>query len=144
MQHFERATRAVATIGLALIFLVASGISVVMERLIFKHRSQEVFLVADTYRGAEIKRSLADFFDHAAGRTSVPIDGDNLHLRAGGSADLQEPRGWRLSAVSEMQPEGRAAPLRERLVGVNGAARLDLSRLSGVHNSHKSHDDERP
>jgi hypothetical protein len=61
----------------------------VLERLVFKHRRQEVYLVADAYRGAEIKRSLADFLDHASGRSSVPIDGvENLHLRAGGSADL--------------------------------------------------------
>jgi hypothetical protein len=47
---------------------------VVMERLVFTHRSAPVTLVADAYRGAEIKRGIVDFFDEAAGRTKDPAD----------------------------------------------------------------------
>jgi hypothetical protein len=47
---------------------------VVMERLVFMHRTAPVTLVADAYRGAEIKKGISDFFDEAAGRTKDPAD----------------------------------------------------------------------
>jgi hypothetical protein len=47
---------------------------VVMERLVFTHRRAPVTLIADAYRGAEIKRGIVDFFDEAAGRTKEPAD----------------------------------------------------------------------
>ena len=39
----------------------------ILERCIFKHRNQSVFLVADAYRGIQIKQAIADFLDAAAG-----------------------------------------------------------------------------
>jgi hypothetical protein len=39
----------------------------VLERIIFQHQSDGVLLVADAYRGSEIKQSLTDFFRAAAG-----------------------------------------------------------------------------
>ena len=39
----------------------------VLERSIFQHRSSGVLLVADAYRGIEIKQALEDFFHAAAG-----------------------------------------------------------------------------
>src|SRR2546423_1366193 len=39
----------------------------VMERCVFKHRSANVYLVADAYRGDEIRQAILDFFDAAAG-----------------------------------------------------------------------------
>lgn len=63
--------------------------AVVLERCVFKHRSRDVFLVADAYRGVEIKRGIADFLEYAAGRKSEPIGGlTNIQLHAGGSSDL--------------------------------------------------------
>jgi hypothetical protein len=41
--------------------------SSVLERSIFQNRTQEVLLVADAYRGSEIKQALTDFFRAAAG-----------------------------------------------------------------------------
>lgn len=53
---------------------VAGG--VVLVRSVFVHRSGDVLLVADAYRGREIKQALADFF-HAAGgmrlKTEMPF-----------------------------------------------------------------------
>ena len=34
----------------------------ILERLVFKHQTKNVYLVADAYRGREIKRCVADFF----------------------------------------------------------------------------------
>lgn len=39
----------------------------VLERIVFQHRTQNVVLVADAYRGSEIKQALTDFFQTAAG-----------------------------------------------------------------------------
>ena len=39
----------------------------ILERCIFKYRTSNVYLIADAYRGIEIKRAIADFLDSAAG-----------------------------------------------------------------------------
>lgn len=47
----------------------------VLERCVFKHRDQDVYLVADAYRGDEIRQAILDFFNAAAGVTqeSIPL-----------------------------------------------------------------------
>jgi hypothetical protein len=47
----------------------------VLERCIFKFRQADVFLVADAYRGDEIREAILDFLDAAAGASpeSIPI-----------------------------------------------------------------------
>lgn len=39
----------------------------ILERCIFVHKTGDVFLVADAYRGLEIKQAIVDFLDSAAG-----------------------------------------------------------------------------
>jgi hypothetical protein len=60
----------------------------ILERLVFKHRSKNVHLIADAYRGREIKRCVADFFEFSAGRAGETINVNSVALRAGGGADL--------------------------------------------------------
>jgi hypothetical protein len=64
----------------------------ILERLVFKHQAKNVFLVADAYRGREIKLCTKDFFDFAAGRGSrtIPVKTTTgeMELHLGGSADL--------------------------------------------------------
>jgi hypothetical protein len=45
----------------------------VLERCVFKHRKSDVYLVADAYRGDEIREAILDFFDAAAGRSPENI-----------------------------------------------------------------------
>lgn len=45
----------------------------VLERCLFKHRRAEVYLVADAYRGDEIRQAILDFFDAAAGASAEKI-----------------------------------------------------------------------
>lgn len=45
----------------------------VLERCLFKHRRSEVYLVADAYRGDEIRQAILDFFDAAAGANPETI-----------------------------------------------------------------------
>lgn len=47
--------------------------SEVLERCVFKHRAQNVYLVADAYRGRQIKQAIVDFLEAAAGASSEKI-----------------------------------------------------------------------
>lgn len=64
----------------------------ILERLVFKHTTKDVFFVADAYRGREIKRAVADFFEFSAGRktTTITVNAGSreVELHIGGSADL--------------------------------------------------------
>ena len=64
----------------------------ILERCIFKHREQDVFLVADAYEGSQIRSAVSDFLSAAAG-----LDEEKLNVRdgsaetpiaLGGGADL--------------------------------------------------------
>jgi hypothetical protein len=59
----------------------------VLERCVFKHRKTNTYLVADAYRGSEIREAILDFFDAAAGASPETIDalpsGDRLAIRGG-------------------------------------------------------------
>lgn len=63
----------------------------VLQRCTFRHRVQNVYLIADAYRGSQIKTAIADFLEAAAARTaektSVRIS-DESFLNSSISADL--------------------------------------------------------
>ena len=60
----------------------------ILERVVFKHTSGGAYLVADAYRGREIKKVVQDFLDAAAGRNAATLrlGADSLGLH--GAADL--------------------------------------------------------
>jgi hypothetical protein len=64
----------------------------VLERCVFKYRSANVYLVADAYRGMEIRQAILDFLDSAAGdgveTVSVPSGSGAVKLPIGGGANL--------------------------------------------------------
>lgn len=64
----------------------------ILERLVFKHKSKNVYMVADAYRGIEIKRTTIDFFASSAGLMNDAVeikDGDKtFKLGINGNADL--------------------------------------------------------
>ncbi|HEX8476115.1 MAG TPA: hypothetical protein VF666_19100 [Pyrinomonadaceae bacterium] len=62
----------------------------ILERLIFKHRSMDAYLVADAYRGAAIKQATEDFLAAAAGasRETVKVEGASLGLSTGGERHM--------------------------------------------------------
>lgn len=64
----------------------------VLERCVFQHEDGEVFVVADAYRGKEIKAAIADFLNAASGKQkeqeSFIIGDDTLSLNLFGNADL--------------------------------------------------------
>jgi hypothetical protein len=60
----------------------------VLERIVFKHKTQNVYLVADAYRGSRIKETIDDFFAAASGAKRENVSLENQTLQILGSADL--------------------------------------------------------
>lgn len=64
----------------------------VLERLIFKHRQREVFIVADAYRGKEISQATWDFLQAASGRAGETVKiksgTKTIEFNTDGSAEL--------------------------------------------------------
>jgi hypothetical protein len=61
---------------------------IVLERIIFKHKISNVYLLADAYDGAEIKQTIIDFFNASSGNFSTNIKLDSLTIEFGGKANL--------------------------------------------------------
>jgi hypothetical protein len=64
----------------------------VLERCVFKHRAQNVYLVADAYQGSKIGQAVIDFLQAAAGahpeEVSVSVETRPVTLYAGGASNL--------------------------------------------------------
>ncbi|MHC4517429.1 MAG: hypothetical protein ACYTAS_02465 [Planctomycetota bacterium] len=60
----------------------------VLERVIFKHKTGGAYLVADAYRGCEIKRAVQDFLAAAAGENVGRLRRGDGSIGIGGAADL--------------------------------------------------------
>jgi hypothetical protein len=62
----------------------------VLERLVFKHKRHDAYLVADAYRGAEIRQATEDFLEAASGnsRHAVAVGADTYGLARGASSHL--------------------------------------------------------
>src|SRR5260370_3319119 len=71
----------------------------ILERCVFKHGNEDVFLVADAYQGSEIKLAVTDFLSAAAGITSenihVKVNSADVSIAAGGAPDLRASAGHR-------------------------------------------------
>lgn len=66
--------------------------SEVLERCVFKHRASDVYLIADAYRGSEIRQAILDFLDAASGdgveHLNLPVDASAVNLPIRGGASL--------------------------------------------------------
>jgi hypothetical protein len=64
----------------------------VLERVVFKHRTANVYLVADAYQGNRIQQAIIDFLEAAAGanpeKLAVRIGASEVTVNAGGNANL--------------------------------------------------------
>lgn len=60
----------------------------VLQRIVFKHKTQNIYLVADAYRGRRIKETIADFFAATSGSKLENLSVENRTLQILGSADL--------------------------------------------------------
>jgi hypothetical protein len=64
----------------------------ILERCVFKHRSEAVYLVADAYQGNHMREAVTDFLSAASGLNSqslaVKSNEANVTVTVGGGADL--------------------------------------------------------
>ena len=60
----------------------------ILERIMWKHATENVYLVADAYDGKFIQRATNDFLSYAGGHDPSIIRIGNEQLAIGGSADL--------------------------------------------------------
>lgn len=60
----------------------------VLERIIFKHKIQNVYLIADAYRGSKMKETIDDFFLAVSGEKLENVEVNNQTLQTLGSANL--------------------------------------------------------
>jgi len=60
----------------------------VLERIVFKHKTQNVYLVADAYKGSKMRETIADFFSAVSGEKRETVSVQNADLQILGSADL--------------------------------------------------------
>ncbi len=61
---------------------------IILERILFKHKSKNVYLLADAYDGAQIQICISDFLKAANEQFSVRIDYTSKTLYFGGNSDL--------------------------------------------------------
>jgi len=61
---------------------------VVLERMLFKHRTRDVYLLADAYDGATIKKCTEDFLKSSNGQAPFQIKEKEIVLNFGGGSDL--------------------------------------------------------
>jgi len=65
-----------------------SGNPAILDRVLFKHKTKDVYMLADAYDGAKIKVCTANFLKASNGQCSIEITVDSLNLKFGGGAQL--------------------------------------------------------
>ena len=88
----------------------------ILERCVFRHRTANVYLVADAYQGSKIRQAIVDFLDAAAGGQAESVavnDGQQpLLLKIRGGADLVAYAGH--DGLMDFQlttlPQGKSGP----------------------------------
>ncbi len=76
----------------ALIETIENPDGPVLERVVFKHKHGDVYLVADAYRGDAIKKTITDFLSALAERDNeslaVEVEGSKVNLKIKGASDM--------------------------------------------------------
>ncbi|AXT53373.1 hypothetical protein D1818_22020 [Aquimarina sp. BL5] len=67
---------------------IPSKDSNILERLLFKHATKDIYLLADAYDGAKIKTSIEDFLKSSNGQIPIQIKEKERILDFGGGSDL--------------------------------------------------------
>ena len=71
-----------------LVSAIQNPIPAILERCVFKHRNENLFLIADAYQGKEIAKATTDFLGAAAGHPGEELTIDHTEYSTHGSADL--------------------------------------------------------
>ena len=60
----------------------------ILERILFKHRSKNIFLLADAYDGQYIQQTTVDFLSASSGKNEVAIEAESKEIYFGGASNL--------------------------------------------------------
>jgi hypothetical protein len=71
-----------------LISVVSDPNKYILERLLFKHRSKNVFLLADAYDGRYIRQATVDFLSSSSGKNDMVIEHSGMDICFGGASNL--------------------------------------------------------
>jgi hypothetical protein len=62
--------------------------NMILERLVYKHKNKDIYIIADAYDGRFIKNAIEDFLNFANGSGEKTLSVDGLSIDAGKEADL--------------------------------------------------------
>ena len=82
--------------------------SKILERLLFKHKNSNTYMLADAYDGKFIKQTTIDFLEATAGRNELLISHNSVNLNFGGNAELLAYVGH--DGLMEFNVEGNFTP----------------------------------
>ena len=98
----------------------------ILERCVFKHRSESVYIVADAYQGSHMREAVTNFLSAASGLNSqsvaVKSKEASVTILAGGGADLVVYVGHDAFMDFQIKPVARANTTRPRLTIVLACA----------------------
>lgn len=115
--------------------------SEVLERCVFKYQTQDVYLVADAYRGSEIQTAILDFLDSAAGlgKEQIEIQGGSarmaLAIRGGSQVVAYVGHDGLMDAPLPRVPRQKDQALRQAIILACASRNYFSSalRASGAH-----------
>lgn len=71
-----------------LIRKVKSSNPYILDRLLYKHTTKDVYLLADAYDGEQIKTCIEDFLKASNAQNPITVKENELNLKFGGNSDL--------------------------------------------------------
>jgi len=71
-----------------LIEILKSENPIILERILFKHKTKDVYMLADAYDGEKIKICIEDFLKASNGLETITIEHEKQSLKFGGQSDL--------------------------------------------------------
>lgn len=83
----------------------------ILERVLFKHKNSNIYLLADAYDGKYIKQTTIDFLEASAGRNPIQLKRKNQILSFGGAAQLLSYIGH--DGLMEFDIEGSFKPIND-------------------------------
>lgn len=81
----------------------------ILERLLFKHKSSNTYLLADAYDGKHIKQTTIDYIEATAGRKRFSITYNSNKLNFGGGSELLAYVGH--DGLMDFNVEGHFSPV---------------------------------
>lgn len=68
--------------------VIPSNDPVILERILFKHATKDIYMLADAYDGAKIKSCVEDFLKSSNGQNPIQIPYESTKLSFGGDSAL--------------------------------------------------------